>query len=141
MVVLPDGFRFRRGRKSFYSCAEAAINNPLLSDISLQGCQSLLINVSAGKDFKMSELEEVTSVIVNVTGSDANIIMGVIIDPNLEEKVSVTIIATGLQNITHQIRDFINIPQGITKPEKESKPLILNIPLKMKLKISSICKH
>jgi len=101
--------------------AEAAINNPLLSDISLQGCQSLLINVSAGKDFKMSELEEVTSVIVNVTGSDANIIMGVIIDPDMEEKVSVTIIATGLQNITHQVGDFISIPQGISKPEKHTK--------------------
>jgi len=101
--------------------AEAAINNPLLSDISLQGCQSLLINVSAGKDFKMSELEEVTSVIVNVTGSDANIIMGVIIDLDMEEKVSVTIIATGLQNITHQVGDFISIPQGISKPEKHTK--------------------
>ncbi|MCB5246030.1 MAG: cell division protein FtsZ [Candidatus Cloacimonadaceae bacterium] len=115
------GSGFGEGENRSILAAEAAINNPLLSDISLQGCQSLLINVSAGKDFKMSELEEVTSVIVNVTGSDANIIMGVIIDPNLEEKVSVTIIATGLQNITHQIRDFINIPQGITKPEKRVK--------------------
>ncbi|HNU97429.1 MAG TPA: cell division protein FtsZ [Candidatus Syntrophosphaera thermopropionivorans] len=101
--------------------AEAAINNPLLSDISLQGCQSLLINVSGGKDFKMSELEEVTSVIVNVTGSDANIIMGVIIDPDMEEKVTVTIIATGLQNITHQIGDFISLSQGMVKPEKHTK--------------------
>lgn len=76
--------------------AKAAINNPLLSDISLQGCQSLLINITAGPDIIMSEFEEVSSVIVNETGKAANIIMGIIIDEHMIGKVSVTIIATGL---------------------------------------------
>ncbi|MBW6513893.1 MAG: cell division protein FtsZ [Candidatus Syntrophosphaera sp.] len=86
--------------------AKAAINNPLLSDISLHGCESLLINITAGPDIKMNEFEEVSSVIVNETGSAANIIMGVIIDPNLIGKVSVTIIATGLKNTGENIVDF-----------------------------------
>lgn len=84
------------GENRAVMAAKAAINNPLLSDISLQGCQSLLINITAGPDIIMSEFEEVSSVIVNETGKAANIIMGIIIDDQMIGKVSVTIIATGL---------------------------------------------
>ncbi|MDP2173000.1 MAG: cell division protein FtsZ [Candidatus Cloacimonadaceae bacterium] len=91
--------------------AKAAINNPLLSDINLHGCQSLLINVTAGPDIIMNEFEEVSSVIVNETGSAANIIMGIIIDPNMVGKVSVTIIATGLnRNEGQRVLDFPKLP-------------------------------
>lgn len=100
--------------------AKAAINNPLLSDISLHGCQSLLINITAGKDIKMSEFEEVTSVIVNETGSGANIIMGIIIDPNMINKVSVTLIATGLNQLGNErVLDFPTLPaQPAATPAK-----------------------
>jgi cell division protein FtsZ len=77
--------------------ARAAINNPLLADVSLSGCQSLLINITAGYDFKMSEFEAVNSVVVNETGRAANIISGVITDETISGDVFVTIIATGLQ--------------------------------------------
>lgn len=96
--------------------AKAAINNPLLADISLHGCQSLLINISAGPDIKMNEFEDVSSVIVNETGSNANIIMGVIIEPDLVGKVSVTIIATGLQS-SAQVVDFLP-----PKPQEQARP-------------------
>lgn len=100
--------------------AKAAINNPLLSDISLHGCQSLLINITAGPDIKMSEFEEVTSVIVNETGSGANIIMGIIIDPNMINKVSVTLIATGLNKLGNErVLDFPTLqPQPAAAPAK-----------------------
>ncbi|MDZ4182389.1 MAG: cell division protein FtsZ [Candidatus Cloacimonadaceae bacterium] len=105
--------------------AKAAINNPLLSDISLHGCQSLLINVTAGPDIIMNEFEEVSSVIVNETGSAANIIMGIIIDPNMIGKVSVTIIATGLNRLDNQrVLDFPKIPvsQPVVKPQVDWQP-------------------
>ncbi|MCB5262307.1 MAG: cell division protein FtsZ [Candidatus Cloacimonetes bacterium] len=78
------------------NAARAAIDNPLLSDISLAGCQSLLLNITAGDDILMSEIEDVSKVIVNETGSDANIIMGVIMEESMAGKISVTLIATGL---------------------------------------------
>lgn len=105
------------GENRAVMAAKAAINNPLLSDISLHGCQSLLINITSGPDLKMNEYEEVSRVIVNETGSDANIIMGNIIDPDMIGKVSVTIIATGLKSTSDKIVDFPKIsPAKVINP-------------------------
>lgn len=116
------GTGIAEGENRSVNAAKAAINNPLLSDISLHGCQSLLINVSAGPDFKMNEFEDVSSVIVNETGSSANIIMGIIIEPDLVGKVSVTIIATGLQS-SAQVVDFLPpMHRETAAPEPKPKP-------------------
>lgn len=104
------------GENRAVMAAKAAINNPLLSDISLHGCQSLLINITAGPDIRMHECDEVSSVIVNETGSAANIIMGIIIEPDLIGKLSVTIIATGLKNTADKIVDFPR-PQVVVQPQ------------------------
>lgn len=84
------------GEDRAINAARAAIDNPLLADISLAGCQALLLNVTAGPDILMEEYEQISNVIVNETGMGANIIMGVILDEEMIGKISVTIIATGL---------------------------------------------
>jgi len=84
------------GENRAINAARAAIDNPLLSHINLQGCQSLLLNITAGHDILMSEFDEVSNVIVNETGKAANIIMGIILDDAMAGKIRVTIIATGL---------------------------------------------
>ncbi len=99
--------------------AKAAINNPLLTDINLSGCESLLVNITAGSDLGMSEFEEVNSVIVNETGLGAEIFSGVIIDDNYKDKITVTIIATGLKHA--EGNDGYVFPQ-IQPPAKEAKP-------------------
>ena len=93
------------------NAARAAIDNPLLTHISLQGCQSLLLNITAGHDILMSEFDEVSNVIVSETGKAANIIMGIILDDSMAGKIRVTIIATGLdkEGKTHLI-DFPGLP-------------------------------
>ncbi|GAB1467754.1 hypothetical protein MASR2M64_04370 [Candidatus Cloacimonadota bacterium] len=78
------------------NAARAAIDNPLLRDLNLQGCQSMLINITAGHDILMNEFVEVSNVIVNETGKAGNIITGVILDDNMAGKINVTLIATGL---------------------------------------------
>lgn len=96
------------------NAARAAIDNPLLSDISLTGCQSLLLNITAGEDILMSEIEEVSNVIVNETGSSANIIMGMIIKDSMAGKISVTLIATGLDK-NEQTNILMDFPKFSTK--------------------------
>ena len=93
------------------NAARAAIDNPLLTHISLQGCQSLLLNITAGHDILMSEFDEVSNVIVSETGKAANIIMVIILDDSMAGKIRVTIIATGLdkEGKTHLI-DFPGLP-------------------------------
>ncbi|MDD4310563.1 MAG: cell division protein FtsZ [Candidatus Cloacimonetes bacterium] len=100
------------GESRAINAARAAIDNPLLSDISLQGCQSLLLNITGGPDILTSEFEEVSNVIVNETGKAANIIMGVILDDSMVGKVSVTLIATGLaKEEKEKCINFPGLPQ------------------------------
>jgi len=105
------GSGIAEGENRAIHAARAAINNPLLSDINLQGCQSLLINVTVGGDAKMSEFDEVSSVITSETGSSANTILGLIFDDNMTGKISVTIIATGLKREHFEKENIISFPQ------------------------------
>ncbi|MFC1887246.1 cell division protein FtsZ [Candidatus Cloacimonadota bacterium] len=89
-----------RARKA----ANAAMKNPLLSDIILEDCPGILINITVGKDFKMEEFGIITKEIGNKAGENADIIQGIINDPGMQGKVKVTIIATGLSS--HSDRAF-----------------------------------
>lgn len=113
------------GENRAVTAAKAAISNPLLSDISLHGCKALLINTTAGPDFMMNEFEEISSVIVSETGSNANTIMGIIIDPDMMGKISVTIIATGLQSNAPNVQEFFPgklIDEKPAAPKKQARP-------------------
>jgi cell division protein FtsZ len=115
------GTGIAEGENRAINAARLAISNPLLSDVSLAGCQSLLLNVTCGEDILMSEFADVSNVIVNETGKGANIIMGAIVDPNMTGKISVTIIATGLDKSNQQnhILDFPSFDSPKDNPNQE----------------------
>ncbi len=75
--------------------AEKAISSPLLEDISIHGARGVLINVTASPDVTLQEVNEAAELIHSEAHEDANIIWGMVIDPNTEDKVRVTVIATG----------------------------------------------
>lgn len=75
--------------------AEKAVSSPLLEDISIHGARGVLINVTASPDVTLQEVNEAAELIHSEAHEDANIIWGMVIDPNLEDKVRVTVIATG----------------------------------------------
>ena len=75
--------------------AEKAISSPLLEDISIHGARGVLINVTASPDVTLQEVNEAAELIHAEADPEANIIWGMVIDPNLEDKVRVTVIATG----------------------------------------------
>ncbi|PKN74084.1 MAG: cell division protein FtsZ [Candidatus Cloacimonetes bacterium HGW-Cloacimonetes-3] len=112
------------GENRAINAARSAIDNPLLRDVNLQGCQSLLLNITAGHDILMSEFEEVNNVIVNETGKAGNIIMGVILDENMTGKINVTLIATGLdREDTTKLIDFPGLPVHTPSvPVQEKSP-------------------
>jgi cell division protein FtsZ len=76
--------------------ANLAMNNPLLSDIHIENAKGILINITAGNDFRMDEFEVITQEIVKKTGEDGDIITGIIFNESMEGKIKVTLIATGL---------------------------------------------
>jgi cell division protein FtsZ len=86
-----------RGEGRVIEAVEQAINNSLLEDSSIQGAKSLLINVTGGSDLTIHEWNEVSQIITAQADPDANIIIGLNEDKNLEDKIRVTVIATGFQ--------------------------------------------
>jgi cell division protein FtsZ len=76
--------------------AESAISNPLLDDISMRGAKALLINITGGSDMTLFELDEATNRIRKEVDEDANIIFGTSLDPSLEGRVRVSVVATGI---------------------------------------------
>jgi cell division protein FtsZ len=89
------GTGYGRGERRALEAAEIAVNSPLLDEISVEGATGILINFTAGPDFKLHELDEANSLIEAAAHEDANIIFGLVTDPNMEDVVKVTVIATG----------------------------------------------
>lgn len=84
------------GENRAAQAAQQAISSPLLEDISIHGAKAALINICAGPDLGMHEFEEASSVIHKEVDEDAHIILGMTIDPTMEDELRVTVIATGI---------------------------------------------
>ncbi|MDX1609500.1 MAG: cell division protein FtsZ [Halofilum sp. (in: g-proteobacteria)] len=76
--------------------AEIAVNSPLLEDVNLTGARGILVNVTAGMNMAIGEFEEVGATVKEFASEDASVVVGTVIDPELEEELRVTVVATGL---------------------------------------------
>jgi cell division protein FtsZ len=85
-----------RGDDRAQAAAEAAINNPLLEDINLNGACGILVNVTAGPNLTMREFDEIGRVIHDFASEDATVVIGTSLDPEMQDDVRVTVVATGL---------------------------------------------
>ena len=92
---------------------ELALNNPLIDDYSLKGAKGLLINITGGEDLKLFEVDEIVNKIRDEVDSEAEIINGSIIDPTLEGKIRVSIVATSLDNQQPESKSVINMVHRI----------------------------
>jgi cell division protein FtsZ len=77
------------------AAANAAISSPLLEDASVKGARGVIINVTGGSDLSLIEVSEASSIIQEAAHEEANIIFGAVVDPRMEGKVKITVIATG----------------------------------------------
>src|SRR5271163_2258303 len=84
------------GERRAYRAAEAAIANPLLDNTSMKGARALLISIGGGDDLTLYEVDEAASRIRQEVDDEANIILGAIFQPTLEEAVRVSVVATGV---------------------------------------------
>jgi len=77
--------------------AEGAIRCPLLEDVNLQGAKGILVNITSGFDLTLGEFEDVGNTIREFADEDATIIVGSVFDPDLNDQLRVTVVATGLR--------------------------------------------
>ncbi|KPU59246.1 MAG: cell division protein FtsZ [Pseudomonas sp.] len=75
---------------------EAAIRNPLLEDVNLQGARGILVNITAGPDLSLGEYSDVGSIIEAFASEHAMVKVGTVIDPDMRDELHVTVVATGL---------------------------------------------
>jgi cell division protein FtsZ len=84
-----------RARKA----AEMAVSSELL-DITINGARGILFNVTGGSDLTLYEVTEAASIIKETAHPDVNMIFGAVIDPNLQNEIRITVIATGFDRST-----------------------------------------
>jgi len=82
------------GENRAIKAAQNAISSPLIED-SIDGATGILLNISGGSGLKLYEINEVAEIVRNVSSQDANMIFGSVIDETMDDKIKVTIIATG----------------------------------------------
>ena len=84
------------GERRATEAAEAAINNPLLDDVSMKGARGVIINVTGGPDMTLYEVDEACNRIRDEVDPNANIIFGSTFDERLEGSMRVSVVATGI---------------------------------------------
>jgi cell division protein FtsZ len=78
--------------------ATAAVSSPLLEDATVQGARGVIINVTGGPDLTLAEVSDASDIVYSAAHEDANIIFGAVVDPKMEGKVKITVIATGFDH-------------------------------------------
>lgn len=89
------GLAVASGENKAKEAAQKAISSPLLEDISINGARGLLINITGGNNLSLHEVNDASALIQEEAHEDANIIFGAVIDPKMEDEISITVIATG----------------------------------------------
>lgn len=87
------------GEKRAIEAAEAAINNPLLDDVSMKGARGVIINVTGGYDMTLFEADEACNRVRDEVDPEANIIFGATFDDKMNGKMRVSIVATGIDRM------------------------------------------
>jgi cell division protein FtsZ len=108
-----------RGDDRAQAAAEGAINNPLLDDVNLAGANGILVNITAGPDFTMAEFDEVGRTIEHFASEDATVVIGTVLDPDMQDEVKVTVVATGLNRAVSRqaVRDRDEGPVPTRRPQ------------------------
>jgi cell division protein FtsZ len=86
------------GENRAVEAAQKAISSPLLEDNTIQGARGILLNITAGSDLSLYEVNEASSLIQAEAHEDANIIFGTVIDETMGDEIRITVIATGFDD-------------------------------------------
>ncbi|MBV9903344.1 MAG: cell division protein FtsZ, partial [Alphaproteobacteria bacterium] len=105
--------------------ADMAISNPLLDDVSMKGAKGVLINITGGPDLMLFEVEQAANRIRAEVDPDANIIFGNTILDNMEGRIRVSVVATGIDVVENKMPEKVQPLRPYLKPmpiKLESKP-------------------
>jgi cell division protein FtsZ len=110
------------GENRALSAAEKAIANPLLDGVSMQGARGVIISIIGGEDMKLLEVDEAANHIRELVDPDANIIWGSAFNPDLNGKIRVSVVATGIEQAS-EAADGGARPLNLTRARGPALPL------------------
>ncbi|MFO0685493.1 MAG: cell division protein FtsZ [Sandaracinus sp.] len=117
------GTGYGKGERRALDAVEMAINSPLLDDISIDGAMGILLNFTAGPDVKLKEINDAASLVQQAAHEDANIIFGLLTDPDMGDVVKVTAIATGFDVERAAMQQVVSAQQQSSRPRTTTLPL------------------
>ncbi len=97
--------------------AETAVASPLLEDVDLAGARGILVNITCGEDMSIDEFAEVGSIVQDFASEEATVVVGTAIDPELNDELRVTVVATGLGSKGEQPVKLVSSAQSNTKAD------------------------
>jgi cell division protein FtsZ len=112
-----------RGEDRAVEAAQQAISSPLLDNVSITGSTGVLVNISGGQDLTLGEVNQISEIIHDAAGDQAEIIFGAVHDPAMEGEVRVTVIATGFdQPAMHESLIGRGTPGVLPFPQRPARP-------------------
>lgn len=109
------GIGLGEGENRATDAAYNAINNPMLEDSRIDGAKNLLVNICASEEITLAEVGEICKIVTASADRDYNMFWGQVTQPELGDKISVTVIATGFETGT---KKFTNIVEEKVEPEQ-----------------------
>ena len=105
------------------------MNSPLLDDITVDGARGILINFTAGPDIRLSEIQMAAAFVQEAAHEEAEIIFGLVTDPDMSETIKVTVIATGFDTMegaqamdTSAMQNRLSMTRGLQTGRPSSNP-------------------
>jgi cell division protein FtsZ len=115
-----------RGPTRAGDAARQAIASPLLEDGSVEGARGLLLNITGGPGLTLHEVNEASNIAREAADPQANIIVGQVINPELGDELTVTVIATGFEQGESVLR-FPSAHQPTLVVEPVQKPALVSV--------------
>jgi cell division protein FtsZ len=107
------------GEERAIDAAQQAISSPLLESVSISGAKGVLMNITGGEDMTLHDVNTATTLIYDRAGDNANIIFGAVVDPAMNNKMRVTVIATGIGKEEPEVKPRHEVRSKMTtQPDK-----------------------
>ena len=110
------GIGIGEGENRATDAAYNAIHNPMLENSKIDGAKNLLVNICASEEITLPEVKEICKIVTASADKNYNMFWGQVTQPELEGKISVTVIATGFENSEK------NQAEAAAEPESEPEP-------------------
>jgi cell division protein FtsZ len=114
------GCGFGTGEGGALEAAKKAISNPLLEESTIEGAKNILLNITGGLHLSLDDVQQAASYIYDSAHEEVNLIFGAVIDPDTDDDVKITVIATGF----HEEKEKVELPQ-VKKWAPSKEPFIL----------------